>query len=93
MPAQNFVVTFNTNVYSSKPWFQVPRPVAKLLGAKSGDALAVDINAPNGRLIYHGLAKLESGTEVYDAHISKQLKRGDGIRVTVSLPPEGFVQK
>ena len=54
--------------------------------------LAVDLNERDGKLIYHGFAKLDSATAVYDAHISKQLKRGQEIRVTVSLAPDGFVQ-
>jgi hypothetical protein len=59
-----------------------------LLGVKSGDSVAVDINKPDGKLIYRGLAKMDSGTEVYDAHISKRLTRGEKIRVTVSLAPD-----
>lgn len=91
MTARSISITFHTDVYKSKPWFQVPRAIARLLGVKSGDALAVDISKPDGELIYHGLAKMDSGTEVYDAHIGKRLTRGAEIRVTVSLPPNGTV--
>jgi len=87
MTARDFIVTFNTDVYDSRPWFQVPRAVARLLGVKSRDTIAVDIKRTDGTLIYYGLAKLDSGTEVYDAHISRRLTRGEKIRVTVSLAP------
>jgi hypothetical protein len=89
MTARNISVTFHTDVHNSRPWFQVPRAIARLLGVKSGDVLAVDLSKPSGELIYHGLAKLESGTEI--VHISHILKRGAEIRVTVCLPPEGTV--
>jgi hypothetical protein len=91
LTARNISITFHTDVYRSRPWFQIPRAVARLLGVKSGDVLAVDISKPDGELLYHGFAKMDSGTEVYDAHIGKGLKRGAEIRVTVSLPPYGTV--
>jgi hypothetical protein len=87
--ARSISITFHTDVSKSKPSFQVPRAIARLLGVKSGDALAVDISKPDGELIYHGLAKMDSGTD--DAHIGKRLTRGAEIRVTVSLPPNGTV--
>ena len=91
MTARSISITFHTHVYKSKPWFQVPRAIARLLGVKSGDALAVDISTPDGELVYHGLAKMDSGTEVYDAHIGKHLIKGAEIRVTVRLPPNATV--
>jgi hypothetical protein len=89
--ARNISVTFHTDVHKSKPWFQIPRAVARVLGAKSGDVLAVGISKPEGELIYHGLTKLDSVPEVYTAHVGKILTKGTEIRVTVSRPPEGTV--
>jgi hypothetical protein len=93
--ARNISITFHTDVYKSRPWFQVPRQIARLLGVKSGDVLAVDLSEPSGELVYHGLAKVDSRTEIYGAdygaHIGKRLRKGAEIRVTVSLPPDGTV--
>ena len=85
MLARNMSVTFHTDVYKTKPWFHIPKSVARLLGVKSGDVLAVGITKPDGELIYHGLAKMDSGSELLQ--IGKILKRGAEIRVTVSRPP------
>jgi hypothetical protein len=46
MKARNISVTFNVDVYDSRPWFQIPTAVAKLLGLKSGDVIAVSIATP-----------------------------------------------
>ena len=89
MLVRNMSVTFHTDVYKTKPWFHIPKSVARLLGVKSGDVLAVGISKPDGELIYHGLAKMDSGTEML--HIGKILKRGAEIRVTVSRPPSDTV--
>jgi len=88
MKARNISVTFHVDVYDSRPWFQVPKAIAKLLGLKSGDGIAVNITTPEGEPLYHGLAKLGSGTEIYQAHISKRLKKGKEIRVTASCVPD-----
>jgi hypothetical protein len=87
--ARNMSVTFHTDVYKTKPWFHIPKSVARLLSVKSGDVLAVGISKPDGELIYHGLAKMDSRTEML--HIGKILRRGDEIRVTVSHPPSDTV--
>lgn len=89
MLARNMSVTFHTDVHKSKPWCHIPKSVARLLGVKSGDALAVGISKPDGELIYHGLAKMDSGTEML--HIGKILKKGAEIRVSVSRPPSDMV--
>jgi|SRR5579864_5749781 len=88
MAARNFSVSFHTDVYDSRPWFQIPRAVTRLLGVKSGDPIAVGISKPTGEMIYHGLAKIDSGTEIYMAHIGKLLTKGAEIRVSVSRTPE-----
>ena len=64
MLARNMSVTFHTDVNKTKPWFHIPKSVAQLLSVKSGDVLAVGISKPDGELIYHGLAKMDSGTEM-----------------------------
>ena len=71
MTARNMSVTFHTDVYKRKPWFQVPRSVARLLGVKSGDVLAVGISKPDGELNYHGLAK-ECGHTSRSGYIETQ---------------------
>jgi len=92
MKARNISVTFHVDVYNSRPWFQVPKQIVRLLGLKSGRVIAVSVSTPEGELLYHGLANLHSGTEIYDAHISKRLTKGEEIRVTASRPPEGTVR-
>ena len=91
MNARNISVTFNVDVYDSRPWFQIPTAVAKLLGLKSGDVIAVSISTPKGELLYHGLANMGSGKEIYRSYVSTRLKKGEEIRVTVSRPPEDVV--
>src|SRR5215471_14015690 len=92
MKARNISVTFHVDVYDSRPWFQVPRAIARVLSVKSGDRIAVSISTPNGELLYLGLATLGSGTEIYQAHIAKILTKAKEIRVTASRPPEGAVR-
>jgi hypothetical protein len=92
MKARNTSVTFHVDVYDSKPWFQVPRAITKLLELKSNTVIAISISRPNGELLYHGLARMGSGTEIYRAYVSKKLKKGEEIRVTVSRPPEETVR-
>lgn len=93
MNARNISVTFHVDVYDSRPWFQVPRAIAKVLGVKSGNAIAVTISTPKGELLYHDLATLGSGTEIYQAQIGRRLRKGQEIRVTVSRPPDGSVKR
>lgn len=70
------------------PWFQIAQAIVKVLGLKSGDVIALSISTPEGKLPYHGLAQMGSGKEIYRAYVSKRLKKGQEIRVTVSRPPE-----
>src|SRR5258706_14315093 len=91
MKARNISVTFHIDVYDSKPWFQIPQAIAKLLSLKSGDVIAVSISTPKGEPLYHGLANMGSGREIYRSYVSKRLKKGEDIRVTVSRPPVGAV--
>jgi hypothetical protein len=91
MKARNISVTFYTDVYDSRPWFQIPQAIAKVLGLKSGDVIALSISKPKGELLYHGLAHMGSGKEIYRTYVSKRLKKGQEIRVTVSRPPEDAV--
>jgi hypothetical protein len=88
MKARNVSVTFTIDVYDSRPWFQIPTAIVKLLGLKSGDAHAVSVRRSDGELLYHGLANMGSGKEIYRSYVSKRLKKGEEIRVTVSHPPE-----
>jgi hypothetical protein len=76
------------DVYDSRPWFQIPTTVAKLLGLKSGDVIAVSISTPKGELLYHGLANMGSGKEIYRSYLSTRLKKGEEIRVTGVSSPE-----
>jgi len=39
MKARNISVTFHVDVYDSRPWFQVPKSIAKLLGLRSGQGV------------------------------------------------------
>jgi hypothetical protein len=78
----------NISVYDSRPWFQIPQAIAKVLGLKSGDVMALSISTPEGELLYHDLAKMGSGKETYRSYVSKRLKKGQEIRVTVSRPPD-----
>jgi hypothetical protein len=91
MKARNVSVTFNVDVYDSRPWFQIPTAVAKLLGLKSGDVIAVSIRTLKGKHPYHGLANMGSGKEIYRSYVSTRLKKGEDIRVTVSRPPKDVV--
>jgi hypothetical protein len=93
MKARNISVTFHVDVYDSRPWFQVPRAIAKVLGVKSGDEIAVTISTPKGGLLYHDLATLGSGTEIYQAQIGRRLRKGQEIRVTASRPPDKSVKR
>jgi hypothetical protein len=88
MKARNISVTFHVDVYDSRPWFQVPTAAAKLINLKSKDVIAVSIGTPKGELLFHGLAKMGSGKEIYRSYVSTRLKKGKEIRVTVSRPPE-----
>lgn len=88
MKARNISATFHVDVYDSKPWFQVPRAITKLLELKSNSVIAISISRPDGELLFHGLASMGSGTEIYRVYVSKKLKKGEEIRVTVSRPPE-----
>ena len=91
MKARNISVTFHIDVYDSRLWFQIPQAIAKMLGLKSGDVIAVSISTPKGKLLYHGLAQMGSGKEIYRAYVSKRLKKGQEIIVTVSRLPEDAV--
>ena len=92
MKARNISVTFNVDVYDSRPWFQVPKSIAGLLALRSGDAIAVSVGTPEGEPLYHGLAKLDFHAKSCKAHIGKRLKKGDEIRVTAFHPPAGTVR-
>jgi hypothetical protein len=87
MKGRNISITFHVDVYNTRPWFQIPRSIARVLGVKSGDKIAVNISMPNGELLYHDLATLGSGTEIYHPHNGKTLAKGKEIRVTISHPP------
>jgi hypothetical protein len=52
MKARNISVTFNVDVYDSRPWFQIPTAVAKLLVLKSGDVIAVSISTASTDYAY-----------------------------------------
>jgi hypothetical protein len=66
-------------VYDRRPWFQIPTAIAKLLGLKSGDVIAVSISTPKGELLYHGLVNMGSGKEIYRSYVSTRLKKGEEI--------------
>lgn len=85
---RNISVTFHVDVYDSKPWFQIPSEIAKLLDLTSREMFALTISAPNGNLLYHGFANMGSGREIYRSYVSKFLKKGEEIRVTVSRAPK-----
>jgi hypothetical protein len=84
-------VTFHVDVRDGKPWFRIPKAIAKLFSLKSGDVLAVSISTPKGETLYHGLAKLDSAATPYKMHIGKRLTKGKEIRVKASLPRDGNV--
>jgi hypothetical protein len=92
MRARNISVTFHIDVYDSRPWFRIPQAITKVLSLKSGDVIALSISTPEGKLLYHDLAQMGSGKEIYRKYVSKQLKKGQEIRVTVSRPPEDAVR-
>jgi bifunctional DNA-binding transcriptional regulator/antitoxin component of YhaV-PrlF toxin-antitoxin module len=44
-------------VYDSRPWFQIPQAIAKVLGLKSGDVIALSISKPKGSIEINREAK------------------------------------
>ncbi len=46
MKARNVSVTFHVDVYNRKPWFPLPRAIARVFSLKAGDVIAVSISTP-----------------------------------------------
>jgi hypothetical protein len=92
MKARHISVTFHVDVQNDKPWFPLPTSIAELFEMKAGDVLAVSISTPEGEPLYHGLAKLDTHSKNYKAHIGKILTKGTEIRVTACHPPKGTVR-
>ncbi len=64
--------------------FQVPREVMNSLGLwNKKDAVRITIRR-RGRILYKGLARLTSGSEVRSGRAVKRLRVGEQIIVTVS---------
>ena len=84
MKARNISVSFNVDVYDCRPWFQIPTAVAKLLGLKSGDVIAVSISTAKGELLFHGLANMGSGKDlsVIRQYPSEKLQRNSSHSVS-----------
>jgi hypothetical protein len=88
MKPRHISVTFHIDAQDDKPWFRLPKSIVELFGLKAGDVLAVSISTPQGAPLYHGLAKFDSHSKRYKAHVGKILTKGEEIRVTASRPPE-----
>jgi hypothetical protein len=71
--------------------FRFQRQLRSSSVSKSGDVIAVSIRTQKGELLYHGLANMGSGKEIYRSYVSTRLKKGADIRVTVSRPPKDVV--
>ena len=80
MKARHINVTFHVDVQNVKAWFLLPKSIVELFEMRAGDVLAVSISAPDGESQYHGLARLDTHTKDYKAHIGTILTKGE-IRV------------
>ena len=88
MSPRVITVSFLTAVYSSKPAFDVPKDVAKVLGVGNKSRVVINVIGPNGAPVYYGPARLTSGTEVCSGPARTALKKllGKQITVWVSQP-------
>ncbi len=78
-------VTFEVDAQHHKDGqFTVPKKVCDLLELKSGDEIKVAIKSSSAT--FEITKKLSSGTEIYGTDISRHVKAGDRIIVTVSRP-------
>jgi hypothetical protein len=82
-------VTFATTVQAKARRFTVPEEIVKFLGLHSAENIALTIHTPAGRPLFHGIAKLSSGVEIYGAKkAGRLLEPGMAILVTASIPPK-----
>lgn len=81
-------VTFRIHAYPNSKGFQVPVSVAAVLGGLSSpDEIALTIMRKSGETIYHGIAKLTSGTEVTAVNVCKDIEAGEELWIIASRPP------
>ena len=87
MPNSIVCVTFEVTTGSSKPWYDIPKGVTKLLGLRPKDEIVVNItDLRTNRLLWtRGTETLKSDTEIFGS-TEVQLQPGQKIRVEVSRP-------
>jgi hypothetical protein len=82
--------SFRIHAYPSSKGFQIPVSVAELLGGLSSsknDEIALTIIHQSGETIYHGVAKLTSGTEVTAVEVCDSIIPGEELWVVASKAP------
>jgi hypothetical protein len=66
--------------------FTVPLRICRMLGLREGRNIYLVVETPAGKMLYVGVKKLSSGTEIYGEDIRACVKAGQRIRVTASRP-------
>jgi hypothetical protein len=84
-----FSVIFEVRTETERRRFNIPVGVTRLLGLRSKRDIALVIReAASGKLLYGGVQRLKSGTEIYGAEdVSQCLSKGKLIRVEASRTP------
>jgi hypothetical protein len=75
--------SFQVRVYKCMRGFHVPWRTARLLNVWSKDTVDLQIRRPKGKLVYRGLGRLTSGTEIRTGKAVRRLRRGETITVTI----------
>ena len=90
MPPRVLSVTFAVDTYESKQGLNVPKDIVALLGLKSDNNdrdIALTVASPTGNIVFHGIGRLTSGTEICSGDAIKNLPLHERVIVTASRPP------
>jgi bifunctional DNA-binding transcriptional regulator/antitoxin component of YhaV-PrlF toxin-antitoxin module len=86
MNARIIQVTFEATVHKNDQRFTVPAKVARLLGLKRDDEIALIIKNKSGLPLFGGKQPMASRWEVYGSEMREHLRKGKPIIVQASNP-------
>ena len=88
MPLRSHVTaTFSKKTYSKKKGFEFPAKLHALFGFRKNDRVALLIARPSGEVVFCGISRFTSGTEVTEVETCRNLELGEDILVTASRAP------
>jgi hypothetical protein len=86
MNARIIQITFEVTVHKNDQRFTVPTKVARLLGLKRDDEVALVIKNKSGLPLFGGTQEMASRWEVYGSEMRKHIRKGKPIIVQASSP-------